>query len=43
MAAWAIKHRDFVKELIIHQHFIGEWVVVSMLVHCDCGVPAKAT
>ena len=35
MAAWAVRHRDFVKELIIDQGFNEEWVVVSRLVHED--------
>ena len=33
MAAWAIRHRDFVKELIIDHNFHGHWVEVSILVH----------
>ena len=38
MAAWAIKHRDFVKELIINQEerggqeFNRDWLVVSTVV-----------
>ena len=31
MAAWAIKHRDFVKELIIDEEINRDWVAVSML------------
>ena len=36
MAAWAIRHRDFVKELFIEHGFQDEWVSVSMLVHKVC-------
>ena len=32
MAAWAIRHRHFVKELIIDHGFHDQWVMVSMLV-----------
>ena len=35
MAAWAVRHRDYVKELIIDHGFNEEWVVVSRLVHKD--------
>ena len=33
MAAWAIRHREFVKELIIDHNFHAHWMVVSILVH----------
>ena len=43
MAAWAIRHRDFVKKLMIARDYSDEWVMVSMLVHKTCGVPAVST
>ena len=43
MAAWAIRHRDFVKELIIDHRFLDEWVMVSMLVHVDSSQPAVSS
>ena len=32
VAAWAIRHRDFVKEPIIARGFSDDWLMVSMLV-----------
>ena len=50
MAAWAIRHRDFVKKLIIEHRFRDNWVMVSMLVHeasysqpCSLVAPWPAT
>ena len=42
MAAWAIRHRDFVRKLIILRGFSDDWVMVSML-DTTCGAPAVST
>ena len=49
MAVWALKHREYVKELIINQEeqaahdFNRDWLVVSMLAHWGCSVSAVST